>query len=111
MASTSSTPPTSSMPAYIVAHFTIRDPAAFQVFVEGVDATMAPFGGNHLFFGQVAVVYEGPLLSQLVAALQFPNQAAVQGWFSSQAFQEILVSLKRGADVQITSYNGINIGG
>lgn len=80
------------MSTYLINH--LRIPADVPneqglSYLEQVEATVAPFGGVWLAQGAPDVVKEGAWPG-LVVLLEFPDRAAAEGWYASEAYQRIL---------------------
>jgi uncharacterized protein (DUF1330 family) len=80
------------MSTYLINH--LRIPADVPnneglSYLEQVEATVAPFGGTWLAQGAPDVVKEGSW-DGAVVLMEFPDRAAAEGWYSSDAYQQIL---------------------
>ncbi|MEV5574029.1 DUF1330 domain-containing protein [Spirillospora sp. NPDC052269] len=58
-------------------------------YMERIQATMDPFGGEFLVHGGVPDVKEGDFPGVLVI-IRFPDAAAAQAWYASEPYAEIL---------------------
>lgn len=83
------------MTAYAIAH--LRDvevgPEIVE-YLERIDATLTPFGGEFLVHGTPPIVREGDGEGDIVI-IGFPDLASAQGWYDSDAYRP-LVSLRAG---------------
>ncbi|GAB0102146.1 DUF1330 domain-containing protein [Nocardia sp. JMUB6875] len=78
------------MPAYAIAHLWDVDVNAEIVeYLERIDGTLAPFGGKFLVHGNPQRRGEGPE-SAIAIVIEFPDYQAVNDWYDSAAYQEIL---------------------
>ncbi len=78
------------MPAYAIAHLrtpTINDEVLD--YIERIQDTMDPFGGRFLVHGAEVQVIEGEWPGTIVI-VEFPDVEAIQAWYASPAYQEIL---------------------
>jgi uncharacterized protein (DUF1330 family) len=78
------------MTAYALAH--LHTPTVNEdilVYLERIQATMDPYGGEFLAHGPRVEVREGDWPGTVVL-LGFPSLAAARGWYDSPAYQEIL---------------------
>jgi len=77
-------------PAYAVAYLRDVDFGDEIVdYLQRIDATLAPFGGRFLVHGGKLVPAEGTWDGDLVV-IAFPDLTAVQNWYDSPGYQEIL---------------------
>lgn len=78
------------MTAYAVAHLRSVTPhPEIGLYLDRVSATLDPFGGRFLVHDTVLDVVEGQWPGSLVV-IEFPDMDAARGWYSSEAYQEIL---------------------
>ena len=91
------------MSTYLITH--LRIPGGIPneqglSYLEQVEETMAPFGGAYLAQGAPSTVKEGTWDGSVVL-IEFPNRAAVDGWYDSEAYQRIL-PLRTGSSIADT---------
>lgn len=84
------------MAAYIYANVEITDPTAYEAYRARVPAVIAAFGGRYLVRGGAAKVLEGPADPQRQVILEFPDMAALEAFYYSAEYQE-LVGLRQAA--------------
>ena len=58
-------------------------------YLERIDATLAPFDGHFIVHGGTNDVREGRDPGTLIV-IEFPDRAAVEAWYDSPAYREIL---------------------
>ena len=58
-------------------------------YLQGIDATLAPFGGSFLIHGGQPEVLEGRVQGDLIV-IGFPTMAAARAWYASDAYRAIL---------------------
>lgn len=92
------------MAAYLIAHITVKDPAQWQTYVESVGETLQPYRAEVLFRGNHAQVLVGTHHHKAVAVLSFPDQETIRRWYDSQAYQSIVHTRNKAADVVFISY-------
>ena len=93
------------MPAYLIAHITIKDPARWQLYVDSVGATLIPYGAEVVFRGQRAEVLIGEHAHSTVAVLKFPDASTIHDWFHSEAYQALTEVRDTAAEVTFISYD------
>lgn len=78
------------MSAYAIAR--LRDVCmgpAIAAYLQGIDATLAPFGGRFLVHGGSKIELEGAWSEDLIV-IAFPDIAAALAWYESPAYRAIL---------------------
>lgn len=58
-------------------------------YLQGIDATLAPFGGRFIIHGGPQQVLEGGSPGDVIV-IEFPDLAAAREWYGSEAYQAIL---------------------
>ncbi|MEU7689185.1 DUF1330 domain-containing protein [Microbispora sp. SCL1-1] len=79
------------MSTYLINHLRIPGDVPNEAglsYLEEVEATVKPYGGRWLANGEVSVV-EGAWPG-LVVLMEFPDRAAVDRWYNSPEYQNIL---------------------
>jgi uncharacterized protein (DUF1330 family) len=86
------------VPAYFVALVEIHDPAGFESYHKQFEATLAPFGGRLVSFGETIVPLEGMDGSTARAAIVvFPSLQGGRDCFEPPAYQRIAPLRQRSA--------------
>ncbi len=81
---------TTNTPAYAVAYLRDIDfGPAIVSYLERIDATLDPFGGEFLVHGGQLSPLEDTWDGDLVV-IRFPDRQAALDWYASSAYQEIL---------------------
>jgi uncharacterized protein (DUF1330 family) len=91
------------MTTYLITHLRIPNDVPNEAglsYLEQVEDTLTPFGGLYLAQGAPAVIKEGGWEGSVVL-MQFPDRAAVDGWYASEDYQRIL-PLRLGSSVSDT---------
>ena len=85
------------MPAYAIAHLQgLRFGPDVAAYLQAIDATLAPYGGQFLVHGSPVEVLEGPFSGDVVV-IAFPDRAQAGAWYASPAYQAILQLRTRNA--------------
>jgi len=58
-------------------------------YLQGIDATLAPFGGRFLIHGDKPERLEGDWAGDLIV-IEFPDRASAGAWYASPAYRAIL---------------------
>lgn len=97
------------MTTYALAHLrTVAFGADIIVYLEAIDATMAPFGGRFVLHGDGNKrVLEGSFSGDVVM-ISFPDRSAAEAWYASPAYQAILPLRTRNSDGDVLLIDGVN---
>ncbi len=94
------------MPAYAIAQLQdLNFGPDIVAYIQAIDATLEPFGGQFLVHGAVAEVLEGPWTGDLVV-IAFPDRARARAWYASSAYQAILPLRTRNARSWVVLVDG-----
>ncbi|MEJ2167215.1 MAG: DUF1330 domain-containing protein [Desulfobacterales bacterium] len=93
------------MAAYLIGHITIKNPAQWTVYVEGVRKSLIPFEAQIVFRGKRAAVLTGEHPFQDTVVIKFPDQPTLQDWYHSDTYQKLIPVRDSAADVVIISYD------
>ncbi|MBI0433925.1 DUF1330 domain-containing protein [Roseomonas sp. KE0001] len=78
-------------------------------YLEGIDATLAPFGGRFLIHGGPREALEGQCDRDLIV-IAFPDRAAARAWYASPAYRAILPFRQRHAKGEVFLIDGVEEG-
>lgn len=92
------------MAAYLIGHITVRDPALWKVYVEGVAESLEPYRAEVVFRGRRASVLAGEVESQAAVVLRFADHATLLAWFHSPAYQRLIPTRDAAAEVVLAAY-------
>ncbi len=95
------------MSAYLIGHITVKDQPKWETYVEGVQKSLIPFEAEVVFRGRRAAVLTGEHSHTLTVVIRFNEQAALQRWYRSEAYQALIPLRDQAADVAIISYDAI----
>ena len=79
-----------SKPAYFIFDAVVHDLEAMQPYMQYVEATYKPFGGQLLVRGGSLEIIEGQGPQGQLVILQFPSLEAAHAWHASAEYQSIL---------------------
>jgi uncharacterized protein (DUF1330 family) len=106
------TTPESSVtkPCYFVAEVEIHDLAGFTPYAEQFAATLVPFGGKLVSFGEPIVPVEGIEATTARAAIVvFPSAQAGRDWFASPTYRKIAPIRQKSAHTRAFSVEGFPV--
>lgn len=91
--------------AYYVAHYTINDADMYGQYTSRVGDTLAPYNAELVVVDMQSAIKEGtPGPATIV--LRFPSMEALEGWYNSPAYQEIIHLRTDSIDGQVTFAKG-----
>lgn len=93
------------MPAYLIGHIRVIDPAAWQQYLDGVAESLKPWPAEVVFRGRRHSVLAGTHDQELTVVIRFAEQQQLQNWFHSAAYQALIPLRERAAEVTIISYD------
>lgn len=86
------------MPCFAVAILrNVRVGTEIIAYLEGIDATLAPFGGRFVIHGGKKHMLEGAIDGDLVV-IGFPDRASAEAWYNSPAYRALLPKRLGNAD-------------
>jgi uncharacterized protein (DUF1330 family) len=77
------------MTAYLIGNYDITNEEGYQSYIEAVVPTMLSHGGEILVAGPGSEIIEGAP-GAITVVLKFPSMEALQGWYDSSEYQEII---------------------
>lgn len=90
---------------YIIGHITVRDTEKWDDYRNAVPATLEPWGAELVFRGKLASILAGEHAHTDTVVIRFPDMKAVNGWYTSPAYQALIPLRKTAADVDLLSYD------
>jgi len=93
------------MAAYLIGHITVKDSVLWKTYVDGVQKSLIPFGAEVIFRGKRATVLAGEHHHQTAVVIKFPDQAVLQTWYASAAYQALIPIRDQAADAVLISYD------
>jgi uncharacterized protein (DUF1330 family) len=94
------------MAAYLIGQITVKNPELWKTYVDGVQKSLPPFAAEVVFRGKRSAVLAGEHHHQNAVVLRFPDQAALQNWYASAAYQALIPVRDQAAAVVLVSYDG-----
>lgn len=91
--------------AYLVGHVTVKNAEKWAEYRSKVPATLAPWGAELVFRGARAATYSGSLPHSDIVVIRFPDAAAIDRWFNSDAYQALLPVRAQAAEALLLAYD------
>lgn len=95
------------MAAYVIVQETIHDPESFKEYGAQAPATLEGYGAKMLVRGGELTKLEGDWPHNVVIVIEFPDRAAAEGWYNSDAYQAILPIRHKAAVSNFVIVDGI----
>ena len=76
-------------------------------YLERIDATLAQFAGHFIVHGGRPEVLEGTNPGTLIV-IEFPDRAAAQGWYRSDAYQAIVALRTANSEGTVFLIDGVD---
>lgn len=90
--------------AYVVGHISVKDPDKWAEYRSKVPSTLAPWGAELTFRGKKVASLAGDTPYSDIVVIGFPSVDAVNGWFSSAAYQALIPLREQAAEMMLVSY-------
>lgn len=95
------------MSAYVVGQLDIKDPAAYQEYLDGFMSTFERHGGELLATSsQVTDVLEGQWAPRTVI-MRFPTPAAARSWYDDPEYRQLAKVRHRTAETNLVMVEGL----
>ena len=78
------------MAGYLIAEIDVKDAEAYKGYTARVPDIIAKAGGRYLVRGGKTRSLEGAAVGGRIVVLEFPSFAAVEAFYASTAYQEVL---------------------
>lgn len=92
------------MSACVIGYITVKDADKWAQYRAQVPATLAPWNAELLFRGQTDKVLAGEHQHTDTVVIRFPDQASVDGWYQSAAYQALIPLREQAADLVLISF-------
>ena len=93
------------MTAFFIATVKIKDAEKFQEYAGKAGPTFAAFGGKLITKGKVEKALAGNSDHQAVGIVGFPDIAALNDWYQSEAYQALIPLRDTAADMTLVTYS------
>ncbi len=95
------------MTCYAIGHLrNVEMGAEIVSYLEGIDATLAPFDGRFVVHGGPKHILEGTFADDVIV-IAFPDLVRAQSWYASPAYRAILPLRTRNADGAVFLIEGV----
>ncbi|MBI5585989.1 MAG: DUF1330 domain-containing protein [Deltaproteobacteria bacterium] len=90
--------------AYVVGQITVKDPGKWAEYRSKVIDTLVPWDAELVFRGKQFAAFSGTCPHSDMVVIRFPHAAAVEGWYSSPAYQALIALRQQAADMVLLGY-------
>jgi uncharacterized protein (DUF1330 family) len=91
---------------HVVGHITVLDVEKWAEYRRRVPATLKPWGAELVFRGTQVAALAGELPHSDIVVIRFPSFTAVNGWYTSPAYQALIPLREAAAEVALVIYGG-----
>ena len=77
------------MTALLSVTIQVKDPEKLKSYISQVPATMAPYGAKKVARGKLSKVLNGEFNHQMEAVFEFADEASIEAWYNSDAYQAL----------------------
>lgn len=95
------------MPAYLIGVLDVFDPENIKEYQAKVPAVVEKFGGRYLVRGGESEVFEGQPPGSRFVTIEFPDRAAIDRFYKSPEYQEIVGLRTRAAGGFLAAVDGV----
>jgi uncharacterized protein (DUF1330 family) len=95
------------MVAYLYVNIDVTDAASFEAYRAQAPATIAAFGGRYLARGGTGRRLEGDIVARRQVLLEFPDMAALEAWYGSDAYRPLLELRQRCSTGDVMAFEGV----
>lgn len=78
------------MPAYLIAHIEVHDPAGFAEYRNRVMPAIEAYGGRYLVRGGALHTLEGTEQQRRLVVVEFPSMDAARGFYHGPEYAPVL---------------------
>ena len=75
------------MPAYFFCTMTVHDPETYRKYTALTPTTIARHGGRFLTRGDPVQTLEGPVFSERMVLIEFPDEKSALAWYNDADYQ------------------------
>ena len=90
--------------AYVVGHLTVTNAEKWAEYRSQVPATLVPFGAELVLRGKRVALLAGEHPHSDIVVIRFPDKKAVDGWYSSPAYQALIPLRQQAAEMVLICY-------
>ena len=96
------------MPAYVIGQLDIKDPAAYQTYLDGFMPSFTRHGGELLATSRSDTeLLEGTWALPRTVIMRFPSMIAARAWYNDPEYKELAKVRDRTADANLVIVEGI----
>ncbi|MEX2518620.1 MAG: DUF1330 domain-containing protein [Paracoccaceae bacterium] len=96
------------MASYAIAHLrNVTMNQGIVDYLQGIDATLAPFNGRFIIHGGPKVQLEGAVDDDIIV-IAFPDMRSARHWYDSPAYQALKPQRAQGAEGEVFLIDGVD---
>ena len=90
--------------AYVVGHLTVKNAEKWAEYRNQVPATLEQWGAELVLRGKRVAILAGEHPLSDIVVIRFPDKEAVDGWYSSPAYQALIPLRQQAAEMVLICY-------
>jgi len=90
--------------AYVIGHITVKNAEKWAEYRNQVPATLEPWGAELVLRGKRVTILAGEHPHSDIVVIRFPDNEAVDNWYSSPAYQTLIPLRQQAAEMVLLSY-------
>jgi len=90
--------------AYVVGHVTVKNETKWAEYRSKIPATLEPWCAELVFRGKLSSVLSGDHSHSDAVVICFPGNDALNGWYQSEAYRDIIPIRQEAADMELLTY-------
>ena len=95
------------MPAYVIVHVEVTNPAEYEDYKKMTPASIAVYGGRFLARGGATEVLEGSWQPKRLVILEFPSAEVARTWWSSPEYAPAKALRNKTANSELILLEGV----
>lgn len=92
--------------AYVIGHITVKDAEKWNDYRNQVPATLEPWGAELVLRGKLVSILAGEHTHTDTVVIRFPDLNAINGWYTSPAYQSLIPLRQKAAELVLLAYEG-----
>ncbi len=90
--------------AYLIGHLTVKNVEKWSEYRSKVPSTLAPWGGELVFRGNLASVLSGSHNHSDTVVIRFPNMQSLNDWHASPEYQSLIPIRQEAAEMDLLAF-------
>ncbi len=97
------------MPAFVIAHVKVHDPARYEDYKRRAQDSIVAHGGRYIARGGAVEVLEGDWRPERLVLLEFPDRETALRWWNSGSYQGAAAIRRATSTGEIVLLEGLDV--